>query len=332
MALQPDGRILLAGFGFAVIRLNADGSLDTSFGNGGVASTTFSGRGNRTWGLAQAVALQDDGKILVAGEGAETKGGAVTWGIARFNPDGSLDTGFGTSGKVSPPTSGGRAYAIAFQDVPVGASIEKRILVGGEAASNPGQPGDFALMRLTMSGALDTSFGSNSDGKAVKEVCGGTDRVRGLAVDANGNIIAGGQASIGSDPDGFPNWYFTLARFTSSGLPDNAFGDGIAQRPGTSVVDLLDPGNNTVRGFAIQADGKILLSGTASKQFGLVRFNPDGTLDTTFGTGGAVATNVSDIADNFANRLVLQPDGKIVVAGSAAVNNTYNFAVVRYWH
>jgi uncharacterized delta-60 repeat protein len=330
MALQPDGKILLAGFGFAVVRLNTDGTLDLAFGEGGVASTTFKGRGKRTGGDARAVALQADGKILVAGRAYEG------WGVARFTPDGSLDDGFGDNGKVE--IEGGAAYAsayaIALQSIDSGSGSEERILVGGEASSSSGQDGDFALIRLTMSGALDTSFGPNHDGTVLADFCGEREIVKGIGLDSAGNIVAGGKAWIGGSSSSAKN--YGLVRFTPDGILDTSFGDGVPQRPGTAVADFFgdidDPS-----GFAIQADGKILLSGTAHKvgyaemYFGLARFDPDGILDPSFGTGGVVATDASWVAENFGDKLALHPDGKFVVAGTTVAWGGYNFVVLRYW-
>ncbi len=314
MALQADGKILLAGFGFSVVRLNSDGTLDTSFGSGGIVSVTFGSKNKNSSSLAQAVAVQGDGKILAAGN----------LNLVRLNQDGSLDSTFGSGGKVVTAAS---AYAITLQTVAGG----QRILVGGGN-------GDFAIMRFTMSGAVDTSFGPRQDGRVLKNVCG-NDFIRRLGLDAAGNIVAGGMVPIGTDAFGRGNMNPTLARFTANGLPDNAFGDGVAQRPGTALVDVLG-GYDTTWGFAIQGDGKILVSGRAESSDGaaayvyVIRFNPNGTLDTTFGVGGAVAADVrsgSGARDNYGQRLALQTDGKIVVVGSTAANNTYNFVVVRLW-
>jgi len=334
MALQPDGKILLVGFGFrfSVARLNPDGSLDTSFGSGGETASLVFGKGPHASGTAQAVAVQGDGKILVAGYGGTTR-----WAIARFNSNGSLDTTFANGGKLELNATGGTGWAIAFQTVLVGGQPVERILVGGSSKPGPGQSTAFTVMRFTMSGAVDTSFGPSGNGMVQKDVCSEADTVKRLGVDADGNIIVAGMVQIGTTATNYANHNPALARFTANGLPDNTFGEGIPQRPGTTVVEVIG-GYDTQWGFAIQGDGKILVSGFADatdstrNYIYLARFDPAGTLDTTFGTGGLVAIDASDVADNFGHRLALQADGKIVVVGSAAANNTFNFVVMRIWH
>jgi uncharacterized delta-60 repeat protein len=296
-----------------------------------MASTTF-GKGKNAGGIAWALALQSDGKIVVGGGGNSSK-----WDIARFNANGTLDVTFANNGKLEVEAGGGSAWAVAFQSVTIGLGSEQRILVGGAMRPVVGQGEDFGLIRLTPSGALDSSFGPSGNGQVVKDFCGEQDRVRGIGLDSSNRIVLGGFARINNGSSVQAN--FALARFTQDGVLDATFGDGVTERMGTSVVSFLG-GRHTVWGLGIQPDGKILLSGAtdtgdgAATYVALARFNADGTRDSTFGTGGVVATDASDgvtLTDSSGQKLALQADGKIVVVGSAAANGGYNFLVVRYW-
>jgi uncharacterized delta-60 repeat protein len=389
--LQPDGKIVAVGYAqapgsptddFVLVRYNIDGSLDTTFGSGGIARDAITSGEDSLW----AAALQPDGKILAAGS-ADTFGKGML-GVARFNPDGTLDSTFGTGGNVtltSPSRKvAWRAYSIAVQAdgkillgtsgvgavvrlnangsldstfgnggkvtfdydtvaalttqrVTVGTVTEERILVVRESKSaTGGQNSDFLVMRLMPNGTVDTSFGPSATGLTYTDFCGGGDRPTSMAVDAAGNIVVAGGVDLGSG-----NINFGIARYTSGGIPDPAFGDpipGSAQRSGRTRVDFFGSDDGGW-GVVVQPDGKLVMGGTAQRPvnylnyFGLARFNPDGTLDTSFGTGGVVASDYSVPAggSNFGHRLVLAADGRIILVGSAVANGTYNFVVARYW-
>ncbi len=345
VAIQPDGKIVVTGAPSFAARYNPDGTLDTSFGGDGYTLITFpSGRKGKAgqqpvdayfWDLA----IQTDGKILLAGYVG------TGWAIARLNSDGSLDSSFGDGGRLTPQVTGGRASAVALQPVQVGETIEERILVGGylSGVTGPNDDGDFAVMRLTPSGSLDATFGPSGTGVVVTDFCGNSESgagVSGLAIDAAGNIVAGGGAQF----EGFYN--FAIARYSPNGILDTSFGDPASgtNQPGRTMVSLMGPaldwfgGSMAGQDLLLQPDGKGIVTGTATNTsgalyFGLVRFNADGTLDTTFGTGGAVVTDFGPgTREAWGLKGAIQVDGKIVVVGSIDTDGTgYNFGVARYW-
>ena len=270
VALQPDGKIVVGGgfnnFGGAphrnVARVNADGSLDTSF-NGDTDATVFS------------LALQPDGKILVGGL-FSMAGGAARSQIARLNSDGSLDTGFGVGGTLNGavhiiiPLPDGKVF-IAGQFTTVGSVTRNRVA------------------RLNSDGTLDTSFdpGVGSDGW-----------VNAAVLQPDGRIVIGGQ---------FLN-YAGVARA------------GVARlNPDGSLDASLDPGagiggsNHLVRRMVLQPDGKIVMVGDFGTyggfwSDGVVRINPNGSLDFTFPVGQATGSNT-------VRAVGLQPDGRVVIGG-----------------
>lgn len=319
LALQADGKIVVAGLSddnVALARYNPEGSLDPSFGDGGkVPPHAGSGMG------AFALAIQEDGKIVVTGV-VYTSMGGNDFAVACYKPDGSLDSTFGTDGRVTTDLSRDydEAYALAIQ-------ADGKLVVGGLSVSG------FSLLRYNPDGSLDSSFASTM--RSAASTGTGMTAVHALALQPDGKIVAGGTAE-GS---------FWVARYTAEGGLDPSFGTGgtVITRFGISAAE-----SSTAYDLALQADGRIVAAGIAYDErdfgFAVVRYNPDGSFDTGFGTGGKVVTAVgvrSDEAHPFGPlythkgscrlcRVALQPDGKIVLAGSALVGGTFDFAVVRY--
>jgi uncharacterized delta-60 repeat protein len=323
VAIQMDGKIVTAGTvvnpstsiaDFALARYNPNGTLDTSFGAGGKVTTDFSGVSAN----AYSIALQRDGKIVVAGV-ANIDGGE-DFALARYNPNGSPDLGFGTDGKVTTDfglAEQGFSYtewgSVAIQG-------DGKIVVAGRAyISSTGF--DLALARYNPNGTLDTSFGTG--GKVTTDFGTNYDGAFSLALQQDGKIIVAGQA-VGRALD------FLLVRYNTNGTLDNTFGTG-----GKVLTDFA--GSDAAFSVAIRSDGKIVAAGrsfvfsTGNYDFAVARYNSNGTLDTSFGTGGKVTTDFLGDDDN-AFTVVVQPDGKAVVAGSAFDNSTwtYVFAMARY--
>ena len=313
VAIQPDAKIVAAGYAgqagsasngksapdFALARYNPDGTLDTTFGDEGKVTTSFTSESD----FALGIAIQADGKIVAAG-GAGDGGSDENFGLARYNPDGSLDTTFGKGGKVNTDFAGrDGAHAVAIQAngkiVAAGVTFAPKS-VGGAVSS--------ALARYDLDGTLDTTFGKA--GETVTDLAGVPFRV---AIQADGMILASG-----GDFNGTPK--FTLARYEANGRLDDAFG-----AHGTVTSKLLDP----FAGIAIQSDGKIVAAGSS---FTLVRFNADGTLDTTFGTDGEITTDFGPgFSSTGSGAVAIQADGNILAAGSASVSKTdSDFALARY--
>jgi uncharacterized delta-60 repeat protein len=316
MALQADGKIVMVGgrfIDFVLARFNTDGSLDTSFGAGGKVTTDIAG------GFAQerarAVAIQRDGKIVVAGE-TSLPSGDLAVALARYNADGTLDEKFGAGGKVfNAPTVKGRAFDVAIQ------ADGGIVIVGDAPIPNATQDfGDFLVARYTAGGILDATFGIN--GQVVEDMSSSTDMARNVVIQANGAILVSGDP-IGSDP----SLRTSVARFNSDGTFDTTFG---------GAGKLVLAGAQVGRGLAVQSDGRILLAGSMRvnnvpndfTHFCVIRLNADGTFDNSFGSGGTITTSFTGLTD-VAHAVTVQADGKIVVAGEGNLVNP-NFALARY--
>jgi uncharacterized delta-60 repeat protein len=316
LAIQPDGKILLGGScqgvsntDFCIARFNSDGTLDTSFGTGGKIIQPIG-----TWvDEGYSLAIQPDGKILLGGYCYNLYGSRnYDFCIARFNSNGTLDTTFGTCGKViqSISSSYDKGYSLAIQP-------DGKILLGGycRGVSNI----DFCIARFNSNGTLDNSFGTN--GKVIQSIGSANDSGRSLTIQSDGKILLGGDCSNGSNID------FCIARFETNGTLDNSFGSSgkVIQPIGSS----LDYGYS----LAIQPDGKILLGGACSngrnRDFCIARFNSDGTLDTSFGTNGKVIQNIGS-ADDYGNSLAIQPDGKILLGGYCKNGSNDDFCIARF--
>jgi uncharacterized delta-60 repeat protein len=310
LAIQTDGRIVAAAggsnFDFALVRYNTDGSLDTSFSSDGKMQDDV---GLRT-SSARAVAIQANGKIVVAGVSPNNIDGHYDFAAARYNADGSPDISFDGDGKVVTflSSDNDEARAVAIQ-------ADGKIVVAG-VNFNSSTP-HFAVVRYNTDGSLDTSF--DGDGKVFTSV-GAFDQLYSVAIQADGKIVVAGASDSGS------NFDFALVRYNTDGSLDTSFdADGMVTTP---VMDL-----DQAYSIAIQADGKIVAAGRtyngSNVDFALVRYNADGSLDTSFDEDGKVTTPVLS-SDEWANSVAIQPDGKIVAAGFSNNGANNDFAVVRY--
>ena len=369
MALQADGKIVAVGstdagtVDFALARYNPNGSLDTSFSGDGKQTTDFGGRRRRR----AAVALQADGKIVVVGavggqDRATSRSPATTrtarstraspatasrrptsaarrrrtawrsrptarsssvgtgvdgidgdFALARYNPNGSLDTSFSGDGKQT--TDFGRlrrpANGVALQ-------ADGKIVVAGPRRR---QRRDFALARYNADGTLDTSF--SGDGKQTTDFGGSDDAGDGVALQADGKIVAVGgadaapAATTSPSPATTPTARSTRASpATASRRPTSVRGRRRGERRG-------DPGERQDR------RGRPRDGGATGSDFALARYNPDGSLDTTFSGDGKRTTNFG--GDDAANGVALQADGKIVAVGRGlGLDGTSDFALARY--
>jgi len=296
LVLQPDGKLVAAGSAngdFALARYNADGSLDPSFGTGGKVTTDFGTTGD----TALALVLQPDGKLVAAGSTSN-----FDCVLARYNADGSLDTNFGTGGKVT--TTGFGASALILQP-------DGKLVAAGDlftVATND----NFGLARYNSDGSLDSTFGAGGE---VLTDFGGEEFATALVLQPDGKFVVAGVSSSGPD--------FALARYNTDGSLDTSFGSG---------GKVITAGFGSAAALVLQPDGKLVAAGdgflplATNDDFGLVRYNPDGSLDTGFGAGGKVLTDFGG-ANDAATSLVLQPDGKIVAAGISGGD----FALARYF-
>jgi uncharacterized delta-60 repeat protein len=317
VAIQPDGKILVAGTSFvsgsnqyALARYSTNGTLDPSFGTGGFVFTDVGPQTDE----AVSVLIQPDGNIVLAGH--IQSGTGFDFALVRYTPTGTLDPSFGSAGKVITTLTGSDEIAAGAVLQPDG-----KIIVAGSISVSLGY--DITLVRYTDSGAIDTSFGSS--GRVITSIGNSYDTATSIALQSDGNIIVGGgklNPGIGND--------FAALRYTSTGTLDTTFGVG-----GIVVVALSAGGPDLVNAITLQQDGRIILAGFAqvngNTDFAIVRLTATGNLDPTFGTGGIVFTPVGPSLD-YARGVAVQPDGKIVVAGTGDFPPNYSadFAIARY--
>jgi len=312
-AIQLDGKILVStgisngtDSDVAVLRYNPDGSLDTTFGTGGVF-TYDSGNGND---CGRLIAVDVDGQITLTGY--SNNGNDLDVLLMRLNSNGILDPSFGTDGIVLFDNAGRDDYgrSIAVQG-------DGSILV--TARSSGGGTSIAMILRFDWTGALDTSFGT--EGVVTYQGPKGNDGFRDLAVRPDGKIVVTGYTNTDA---GFE---ILTARYNASGSLDTAFGtDGIVQYDGGH-------GNAGARGMLIQEDGKIVVSGSNSNGTDLdvivLRYTADGLLDPEFGSAGVVTYDSGTGNDN-GRRMALQQEGKIVVVGNTHNGTDYDALVLRY--
>lgn len=316
VVIQPDDKIVIGGFtdggsgdDFLLTRYNANGTIDNTFGTNGIVVTHVSDGNDVIRGLA----LQTDGKIVAVGYA-----GIVNeyLSIIRYNADGTIDNSFATNGMDS---------LLIFDNVgsdrtvPNDVKIQSdgKIVVAG-FAKNSGGDLNCMVVRYNTNGTLDASFGIG--GKMVTSL-GNTDAEwEEIAIQADGNIVACGHYVTGS------NVTMAMARYNQFGL-DNSFGSG------GIISKAIGQGENKFLSLAIQPDTKIVVGGVTPNgndlDFVVLRYISDGTIDNTFGTAGAVITELGTNVDDYLTQIKLQPDGKILACGTS-FNSTNDFAMVRY--
>jgi uncharacterized delta-60 repeat protein len=240
--------------------------------------------------------------------------GLLAWQLAVAGPAyakaGDLDPTFGTGGKVTTDFAGGldETLALAVQG--------GKLVAAGRAATETND--DFALARYNADGSLDPTFGTG--GRVTTDFAGFTDQAYALAVQADGKLVTAGLAF------GAAGFDFGLVRYNADGSVDSGFGTG-----GRVTTDFAG-GFDQANALAVQADGKLVAAGFtqgAGVDFVLARYNPDGSLDSSFGTGGQVTTDFAGNTDE-AFALAVQADDKLVTAGLAFSGVGFDFGLVRY--
>ena len=368
IVVQPDGKILMSGqsdtntpsfnYQFAIARLNANGSLDTTFSGDGLVTTDLGTEESNA-----SVALFSDGKIIISGT---TRNPALGFVILRYLANGTLDNSFSAA---PVPTHGFASYT----GPPLLTQPNGSVTVSGMAKESAASTnGGYLTMRFTATGSLDTTF--SSDGIAFTQSRGKDDEARAIAVQSDGKILLGGitglgitvlrtlpdgslDPSFGGDgrasldfgvmcesiavqPDGkvvvagysyesffdsggsfmYSDYDFVVGRLMANGDADSSFGTN------GKVKSHLGGRDDVGHSVAIQADGKILVGGYSNRmgsdQFALVRYLSNGVLDTTFGIAGVVSTP----GTRFGYKVLIQADGKILLGG----NGNSGFAVARY--
>jgi uncharacterized delta-60 repeat protein len=405
LALQPDGKIIAGGIAdglhheeFGVVRYNANGTVDTSFGNSGLAQINFDESPADVTSSSNkilAVSIQPDGKILASGykQNVSSAYDGVHFAVARFNANGSLDTSFGTGGKLLPFASTNLEKTFGLISMilqPDG----KFVLAAATNTAGPPLYGYFILARFNSDGSSDASFGSG--GVVTSHILSqSTDKsaMYHLALQPDGKILACGGVTHAT-PEGATQGGGVVLRYNADGSPDNTFASGgvliFDQSAGGSGATIYD----TVSDVRIEPDGKIIAAGRSYRNTNapntfLMRLNSGGTLDSSFGTNGIAATNFYPItmpqirrqldgkylvghtdngvnrdfqimsfnnngttdtsfnssvhpgftetdfggSDDYAWAILLQPDGKVILGGSATIFSPQMqapFALARY--
>ncbi len=265
----------------------AASQFDMNFGTAGKVVTDFGG-----FDSLRDIVIQADGKIVAVG-GTDV---GSDFAVARYNIDGTLDTGFDGDGKVT--TDFGVNVSVRAGAI----QPDGRIVVLGVCSNS------FCLARYNSNGSLDTAF--DGDGKVITDLPDsqiGND----IVIQPDGKIVVAGSSSAGLNSD------FIVARYNPNGTLDTTFNTN-----GYVITSIL--GNDPANAVALQSDGKIIAVGQSNADFALVRYNSNGSLDTSFDTDGIVTTNIAgtDIADD----VIIQPDGKIIAAG----DSQGDFALARY--
>jgi uncharacterized delta-60 repeat protein len=304
VALQTDGKIVLAApsgdpqqanNGIALVRLNTNGTPDAGFGTAGVV----------VFGVEHTVpvgvAIQLDGKIVVGSTAGANVDGGGGFGLARFNSNGSVDTSFGAGGQV--------------QVVPFGTALSAALVLQSDGKIL--MTGSNAVARFDSNGQLDTTFGTG--GISVLPFFGAA----AIAEQSDGKIlIASSSQLFDADTDGM------IVRLNSNGTLDKTFGL-FGQISSAASGGAFGPtGVAAVSSIVLQVDGKFIVAGALTSKlinppgsnstgFGLVRYNSNGSIDTSFGTRGGVLTNFGSNPNATAFALAIQSNGDIVAAGQA---------------
>jgi uncharacterized delta-60 repeat protein len=358
-ALQSDGKIVVLtsndDTNFALVRFQSNGSVDTSFGSGGVAQTIFA-----NFNFPQSVSIQSDGRIVVTGIATDNQINYV-FAAARFNADGSLDSTFGVGGQTTAGVGGLLAESVSL------IQPDGKILLAG-AVIIPRRPARLAMARFNADGSLDSSFGINGTLEQPSAVA----FVSGVAINAAGNILVeagsaiaafnlnggalsqvtpatisasshgGGRTATAFQADG--RFVFAksilegtarafdsdtqVVRFTATGATDPTFSSPVFDFVGEGGSRTFD----STAAVAVLPNGQIVLGAShadpasTNEVFALARLNANGSLDPAFGSGGIVTTNVGGVEGVAA--ILVQPDGKIIAIGTA--NSFADVALVRY--
>ena len=308
MALQSDEKIIVFGDYYnTVTRINTDGLRDNSFG--GAGSVHFQIGSNSSYDRAHSVKVQTDGKIVTIGSAYTISNS--DFAVARLTTTGTLDSSFGSGGKATTPIG-------SFDDVAYDAAIQAdgKIVVAGYASD--GSLMHFALARYNSNGTMDASFGSG--GKVISELSDSLfdDVAQAMALQLDGKIVLAGWGAYHK---------FVLARFNADGSIDTSFNGG-------RVITQINNSDNAY-GVAICPNNKIVAAGSTMSNerpfldIAVVRYNADGSLDSSFGSNGIVTTRASPY-DNAAYSVVCQPDNKVLVSGYAYNGTLKEFVVLRY--
>ncbi len=287
---------------FALVRFSPDGLLDDQFGANGIVTTEFGSKDDEGMDLA----VQSDGKIVVVGN-TEENSIYGDFALARYNPDGTPDLGFGVAGKVITSLSSQSAISESAESVLI--QNDGKIIAAGYCAGYK-----FATARFHPNGSLDASFGT--DGKVTTSFGSTNDKAYDAVLQPDGKIVLVGGTAFNA---------IALCRYTNSGALDGSF--GVA---GKVTTDAIPNKSEEAASVALQTDGKLLVAGyhltsNNTGNFLLIRYQPNGELDQSFGSGGIVTTDFGG-SDDRATSVKVLIDGSVLLCGYAGSN----FALARY--
>lgn len=344
LALQPDGKIVAAGFALvdggsdvALARYETNGALDPTFGRRGRVTNDFAGQRDQAF----AVAIQPDGKIVVAGCTRCLANDSDSI-VARYQPDGTLDPTFGTGGRMTMDFAGqvDSIASVALQQdgaiVTAGFAAPSEdaapghdglsLARDGSGVGDNSRPTHFAVARFRADGTLDATFGDR--GKVMTDFNGWQDQAASVVIQGDGKIVVAGRATTDDNGD------FALARYLPDGRLDPTFGDR-----GKVTTDFGGGKGyffgDAANGVALQRDGKIVVVGLdrGKANFGVARYLPNGALDPAFGNQGKVSTDFHDgRGDDGAWSVAIDDSGRIIVVGStdAQLRGNRDIAIARY--
>ncbi|MSR55270.1 MAG: hypothetical protein EXS09_18585 [Gemmataceae bacterium] len=333
VTMDAQGRIIVAGDGpgglsFTVVRLNTDGSYDTTFDVDGSANFKILPYG----GNPTSVAIDSAGRIILGGVAGNASGN-FDLAVVCFNTNGTIDSTFGTGGFVALPVGNGddELYSVAIDST-------GRIVASGRSDhdTTTGSAFDVVVARFTSAGALDTSFGGT--GIVLHAVAYRDITSHSMALDSSGRIVVGATFHFDAGTDAND---FCVLRYLDNGTLDPTFGDsGLGKK-----VIAFSPLEEVVADVAVDSTGRILVTGPAivntnigtnagDYDFATVRLQANGQLDPTFGSGGKVSTAISGNGINMTDLpAAVQVDaiGRVLVSGASRLDNgELDFAIVRY--
>jgi uncharacterized delta-60 repeat protein len=309
IAIQTDGKIIVAGYTLdnvskiALARYESNGALDNTFGDNGIVKTSINQAAN-----ANSVKILNDGSILIGG--LSILNGQSILALAKYESNGTPDNTFGNNGIVTKSIN----YQSSINDIAI--QEDGKIIVGG--SNYNGSVNQIILGRFNVDGSDDTSFGSS--GVTLTSISNNA-LINKIVLDNDGNIFAAGKTGQN------PNEKFVLAKYTSSGNLDTTFNT-------TGYVLTTIGASPVANDIKIQADNKIVLGGASSNnnvnQFALIRYNTDGSLDSTFGNLGKLTILISDSSG--INSIAIQTDGNVVVGGSSynKISDITKFTIARF--
>jgi uncharacterized delta-60 repeat protein len=314
VALQSDGKVLVAGRSgngsnedLVLVRVDTNGVLDSTFGTGGVAR--YDGGWND---YGYSVAIQSDGKVLVAGgsEGEEFNGYYWNLILCRYNINGTLDSTFGTGGVASYDGgihhNHGRSVAI---------HSDGKALVAGKSYSGA-HPNDLILLKYNINGILDSTFGTGG----VARYDGGADDIGfSVAIQSDGKALVAGRSKNNYDFDS------VLVSYDTNGQLDSVYGSG-------GVASYEGGFDDFGYSVAIRSDGKALVAGGtesgSDRDLVLVGYDTNGILDSTFGTGGVARYDSGLVDEGYS--VAIQADGNALVAGWSGNGSDQDLILVRF--